>query len=102
MGRARDIASSAPGTAGKPFAVATGICSANSNPGVTVTFPSGRFSQIPIVTSMRSSARGGFQQVEQITTTGFTAYSYDYLGTGNSVTNVNWVAIQMTSGASSG
>ncbi len=102
MGRARDLASSAPGTAGKPFAIATGICSAASGAGVTVTFPSGRFTQTPIVTTMRSTARGGFQQVESITSTGFTAFSYDYTGTGTSVTNVNWIAIQMTSGSASG
>jgi hypothetical protein len=84
-----------------PHAFSTGVCSGSSS-GVSVTFPVSRFSVAPIVTCMRSTARGGFQNVESITSAGFTVYSYDYAGNGNSVANINWIAIQMTSASAAG
>ena len=99
MSKAKDLASGLAGV--RPFAMASGIAS-GSAAGVTVTFPSGRFSVTPNVSTTRTTARGGFQQPESVTSTGFTSYSFDYGGTGLTVSNINWIAIQMTSGAASG
>jgi hypothetical protein len=84
-----------------PFSMSAGICTATSG-GTSVTFPASRFTQAPIMTLQRSTARGGFQNAESITTSGFIAYSFDYAGTGNTATNTNWIAIQMKSATAAG
>ena len=103
MGRARDIASSAPGTAGKPFAMAAG---ANALTGVTaITLPSGRFTQAPLVTATSifggSSSNSYYANILSTSTGSISLYVVRNDGT---LVNgdVQWHAVQMTSGASGG
>ena len=84
-----------------PYAFSAGVCS-GSQAGVSVTFPVSRFSVAPILTTVRQIARGGFNSSNGVTSSGFTSYSYDYLGAGNSVGDIHWIAIQMTSTTAAG
>ena len=81
--------------------MAAGICTGTSG-GTSVTFPASRFSQAPIITLQATTARGGFQNAESVTTSGFVAYSFNYSGVGQTSTNVNWIAVQMTSASAAG
>jgi hypothetical protein len=101
MTRARDLASGFNGI--RPFAMAAG--GANIAPGgTTVTFPAGRFTQLPQITTglyyetASGAAPAGFCYVgyAAITTTGMTLFS-------KSGTNLGWyMAVQMTSSAAAG
>jgi hypothetical protein len=102
MTRARDLASGLAGV--RPFAMSAGNITANGS-GVTVTFPSGRFTQVPKV-STGAFANGldasGAPLIASLTTTGFTLVSYRDDGGTSRTANVDWIAVQMTSGAASG
>lgn len=97
MTRARDLASGLAGV--RPFAMAAGINSCGANASVTITYPAGRFTQTPMLST--SAVDVGTYTVNELVlgrtgTTSFLAYSY------SSNCNISWVAIQMTSGAANG
>ena len=103
MTRARDLASATPGSSGVPFRVAAGGANITTS-GTTVTFPAGRFTQIPQITTglyyetASGAAPAGFCHVgyNAISTTGMTLFS-------KSGTNLGWyMAVQMTSSAAAG
>jgi hypothetical protein len=94
-----------------PFAMAAGTVSISlsgtSIGSTSVTFPSGRFTQAPIISIAMASAAGGSQKFvprfTNISTTGATAFIY----TGDSTTStanvtIHWTAVQITSGSSVG
>ena len=82
-----------------PFATAAGVVACGANAGVTITYPSGRFSQTPMLGTTCSEV-STFATNEIVTgksgTTGFNAYSYA------GSCNINYVAIQMTSASGPG
>ena len=111
LSRARDLASAAPGTSGKPFAMASGtvaytIPSGNNATNVTVTYPASRFSQTPIL-STGMLVGGNFDHHANIQSNGSSSATVR-LFTNSGTTGgawggtIYWVAIQMTSGAASG
>lgn len=94
------------GTLGTPFAMAAGIgtitLSAANFASVAVTFPAGRFSQIPRITMTQSSLPGSSQKLiakyTNASATGFNAYFYTGDGTALTVTaNFDYIAVQMLS-----
>jgi hypothetical protein len=101
MTRARDLASGLAGI--RPFAMAAGNANITTS-GTTVTFPVGRFTQLPQITtglyyeSGSGAAPAGFCHVgyNTISTTGITLFS-------KSGTNLGWwMAVQMTSSSGAG
>lgn len=90
-----------------PFATAAGSVGAiNIAAGVetatAITFPAGRFSVAPIVTTQHSPFRDVSSWATNITKDGFTLYRGNMnVGARNSVT-AQWIAVQMTSGAAAG
>jgi hypothetical protein len=110
MTRARDLASGLAGV--RPFAMAAGetgqLAVAASSPAggyyylsVSITFPVGRFTSAPITTVSNRDGNLGFsQRANATTTTGFNAIISSQ-GSGSAVW-LNWVAVQMTSGAGAG
>lgn len=101
MTKARDVASAINGTtAGIPFRVATGTTTAivAGSTYYTITLPTGRFTQPPIITAISNnpSSYGQTIVVTGITTTSFLVASNVF----NYVTA--WVATQMTPGSASG
>ena len=105
MTRARDVASAAPGTAGVPFRMASGTVTSTSSGDVTVTFPASRFTQTPLITA---SVQGGEMIVRIISSssTGFSTNGYaNFYGQVQvrfAGFPINYIAVQMTSGAASG
>ena len=92
-----------------PFAIASGTVSApapGAVPGsssVAVTFPAGRFTQIPnaVATTDGSAGNPSACTVSAPTTSGMNIFKWQLAGTAGAAT-VRWVAIQMTSTASNG
>jgi hypothetical protein len=86
-----------------PFAVATGsatITQTTSNASVSVTFPSGRFTAAPIVSTNQPTAAGVQQKLNNrainITSTGCTLFTSTGDGTTTASTHtVTYIAIQM-------
>jgi hypothetical protein len=86
-----------------PYGVATGsaaITQTASNGSVSVTFPSGRFSAAPVVSTNQITAAGVQQKLNNrainITSTGCTLYTSTGDGTATSSTHtVTYIAIQM-------
>jgi hypothetical protein len=98
MTRARDLASGLAGV--RPFATAAGTTTAivAANTYYTITLPSGRFTQAPIVTatSNNPTTYGQTIVVAPPSTTSFLIAS-------NAASNSTaWVATQMNSGSASG
>ena len=91
------------GQDGTPFAQSAGSASADSTaPDTTVTFPAGRFSVAPImggqIISRFSAAEGVDVLFNNVTSTSFgLRVSNNPYGF-----NINWTAIQMTSGSAAG
>jgi hypothetical protein len=101
MTRARDLASGINGV--RPFAMAAGV---NALTSVTaITLPAGRFTQAPLVTATAvfggASSGSYYANVLSTSTTSISLYVVRNDGT---LINgdVQWHAIQMTSGASIG
>lgn len=108
------LQSTAPGTSGQPFKVAAGLANTSSiaqsnfnglfwDTATTVTFPSGRFTQSPIVTLTLDS--GVTVQwavlVGAPSTTSFTFFSVRLAATPQ-LTAVRYIAVQMTTGSGAG
>lgn len=117
MTRVRDLANSAPGTTGQPFAMAAGTWTGvkatySATWGVTwyvgqvaITFPAGRFTQAPMVTCS-GEGTSGVQTVPHVawlysvSTTGFSSYVADSYGAYGAT--YRWIATQMTSSSAVG
>jgi hypothetical protein len=101
--RVEALEGQAPGTPGQPRAVATGsanISQTGSNASVSVTFPSGRFTAAPIVSTNQPTAAGVQQKLNNrainITSTGCTLFTSTGDGTSTTSTHaVTYIAIQM-------
>jgi hypothetical protein len=86
-----------------PFAIASGTITVTGNG--TVTLPTGRFTQAPLVNVSVISANSSSATSVTFGTTSTTSFPvYVWSGTSASTTarTVNWTAIQMTSGSSAG
>jgi len=92
MTRARDLASSTPGTTGQPFAwhANSGVYNGGSG---TVTFPAGRFTQSPICTIATVGNSGNFAETE-LRTVSSSAFTFGCQKT--DFTGFHWLAVQMT------
>lgn len=95
------------GTNGMPYRMSAGSGSSTSalpdgsSETFTITFPTGRFNQTPIVTASSSSVRYTLA-ISAVTSTGFTLTVRNNTGaTGTSYTYY-WHAVQMTVGAGNG
>ena len=103
MTRARDLASGLNGV--RPFAIASGNLNSTSSGLVTVTFPAGRFTQAPRVVASVSNAEA-FAFIASTSTSSFNTNAfgnfYGQVGNWISPVGINYIAIQMTSGAASG
>ena len=98
MTRARDLASGLAGV--RPFATAAGSAvPTGGGQYVSITFPSGRFTQAPQVvgTVDGAGATAAYAMTANITTSGATLQSLSVSGY-----TIRWIAIQMTSGSASG
>ena len=86
-----------------PYAMAAGKATAFST-SASVTFPSGRFTQAPLVTlGFESTTNGVGATTNTPTTSGVTIYTWNATNVANTnLRSVNWLAIQMTSAASAG
>ena len=92
-----DIADLARGQDGIPFAMAAGSAEAGGSP-VTVTFPSGRFTKGPIVTVQIPTGSSDYAATDAISAT-----SFDIRNASASTPRIiQWMAVQMTAGSSSG
>jgi hypothetical protein len=111
MTRARDLASGLAGV--RPFAMASGITgtltlsTAGAVGGfyaqTTVTLPAGRFTQTPVLSTGNESQfyiENLIAFVSGVTSSSFTAWGWS--SRTGATTKVQWMAIQMTSGAASG
>lgn len=82
-----------------PFATAAGSAACGANAGVTITYPSGRFTQTPLLATSCVDVTT-YATNELVTgrtgTTSFSAYSYAGACT------ISYIAVQMTSAASAG
>jgi hypothetical protein len=90
-----------------PFRMSAGTSTMTGNgtaaQSVAVTFPSGRFTEIPRTTISCRTADVLMATTASITTTGFTARLYHVnAATWSTLHRVDWIAIQMTSGNASG
>jgi hypothetical protein len=103
MTRARDLASGINGV--RPFAMAAGTATSTSSGFVTVTFPAGRFTQAPRVVASVNNAEAfafvGTPSTSSFTTNAFANF-YGQLNNWLAGFTISYVAVQMTSGASSG
>ena len=81
------------------YAMASGSAACAANAGVAITYPSGRFTQTPLLATSAADVTT-FATNEIVTgktgTTSFNAYSYAGACT------INYIAVQMTSAASAG
>lgn len=102
MTKARDLASGLNGV--RPFAMAAGDGATSAASGTaTVTFPSGRFTQTPIVTATStSSAFALFAEAYNASTTSVTVAVETSSGPNLSSRAFSWTAVQMTSGSGAG
>jgi hypothetical protein len=101
MTRARDLASGFNGL--RPFVIAAGTVTANSS-GVSVTLPASRFSVAPrIATSayVNGLDNAAGPMLGSVTSSGFLMYGVTIGGTSRTA-SIDWIAIQMASGAASG
>ena len=82
--------------------VAIGTISATSGISTAVTFPTSRFSQVPMVGSL--SANNGFtaNSAASVSTTGVSLKTYNPTGSAQSTGTVQWTAVQMTSASGPG
>jgi hypothetical protein len=94
MTRARDLASATPGSAGIPFRMASGIVYGGAGATV-ITFPSGRFTQVPMLNL--SNYSNVHPNINSVTATNF---SWQTANGSNDTTY--WTAIQMTSTSGAG
>lgn len=89
------------GSNGVPFRMAAGTATTGSNISVTVTLPSNRFTQTPIVTAtVNDAAYASVMIIYSTSTTSFIMQGFN--GSAYSAIRGNWIAIQMTSGAGAG
>lgn len=98
MTRSRDLASGQNGV--RPFAMAAGTTSAmvSANTYYTITLPTSRFTQIPIITATSNNPTIYGQTIVVVTST-----TSSFLIASNAASNLTgWIAIQMTSGSASG
>jgi hypothetical protein len=109
MTRARDLASGLAGV--RPFAMASGRVTmgniaSGAGVGVTVTFPSGRFTQVPLVSvtgNGGSYVTDGWSTCYSVTTSSAIIVHVMKAGSPAAVDVVSaWTAVQMTSGAANG
>ena len=85
-----------------PYAMAANTI-ASFTASASVTFPSGRFTQAPIVTAtMASSSTVTSATVGSVTTSGFTIYAWTGGSASGTGRTAYYQAIQMTSGAAGG
>lgn len=81
------------------YAMASGLAACGANAGVTITYPSGRFTQTPILATSCVDVTT-YATNEVVTgrtgTTSFSAYSYA------GACNIHYIAVQMTSAAAGG
>ena len=79
---------------GFPVRIARGVSSgSNTSAGATVTFPAGRFTAAPTITTVSASGSNfRHNTVGGITATGFTVYTYTQNGSFNAH-NVQWLAV---------
>jgi hypothetical protein len=101
MSKARDLASGQNGV--RPFATATGAGSVTGN--ATFTYPSGRFTQSPILSLTilsASGASGTSVTYGSNSSTGFTAYVWSGSTASTTARTVVYTAVQMTSASSLG
>jgi len=96
MSKAKDIASGLAGV--RPFAMASGNVSTVTFNFFTITLPVSRFTQTPIVTATWVNANANNSQGVQIQSSSTSSIG----GYSVSAGTVNWMAVQMTSGAASG
>jgi uncharacterized protein (DUF111 family) len=108
MSKARDLASGQNGV--RPFATAAGIASipapasANTLTTASVTFPSGRFTETPVVTGVIGNAATNQRtfKIDGLSTSGFTAGQWQTTGATMQSTSFYWRATQMTSTSGAG
>jgi hypothetical protein len=89
------------------FAMSAGSGTTNGSGVLTVTFPASRFTQAPLITATVSSTSGSLYVTTlahtSVTTTGATIFSGNSTnGATRASVPLNWMAVQMTSGAASG
>jgi hypothetical protein len=81
------------------YAMASGLAACGANAGVTITYPSGRFTQTPLLATSCVDVTT-YATNEVVTgrtgTTSFSAYSYA------GACSIHYIAVQMTSAASAG
>jgi hypothetical protein len=83
--------------------MAAGTVAANSS-GVSVTLPASRFSVAPRITAsayVNGIDNAAGPMLGSVTSSAFLMYGVN-LGGGSRTGNIDWIAIQMTSGAASG
>ncbi len=86
-----------------PWAMAAGITTTPSSGYQTVTFPSGRFSQPPVVTATNGAPSVvTISRVVNVTTTSFQVGTWTVAGTQINGRDVMWTAVQMSSGSGPG
>lgn len=87
-----------PGLNGIPYRMAAGSTVINGG-SATITLPSNRFSQAPIISVQSRSTSGNFPNTELRTVS---SSSFTIGCTKTDFTEINWIAVQMTSGAAGG
>jgi hypothetical protein len=107
MTRSRDLSNSVAGTSGKPFAIAANIAtmgniSQNSQNYASVTFPSGRFTQAPIITANAINSSSINTIAYASTTSGFQLYGNKWDAGTATAPEAYWIAVQMTSSSAGG
>lgn len=105
MTRARDLASGLGGV--RPFATASGTGTTDGSGLLTITFPASRFTVAPVLTLSIASLSGAIPASTlahaSVTASGATVFSSNSTNAATRTSvPVNWIAIQMTSGAASG
>lgn len=98
MGKARDLASGQNGV--RPFATSAGLTIGITG-NASVTFPVGRFTQIPSVaiTVQTTGANATSATTSSVTTTGFNAWLWIGATASTTSRQCYWLAIQQTSDA---
>ena len=95
------------GEGGMPYRMSAGLGTSTSalpdgsSESFTVTFPTGRFNQTPIVTASSSSPRYTLA-ISAVSSTGFTLTVRNNTGTTGTSYTYYWHAVQMTVGAGNG
>jgi hypothetical protein len=100
--RATSLEATRPGTTGKPLNMAAGQVTTSATAQINVTLPVGRFAFTPIITADTfNHPNVSVAYVSGATNTFITLGAFT-IGGARIAANVNWIAVQMTTGSSGG